>query len=230
MKPTELLLQYARLGDRTRTLEDEQRHLQERLNRDERIERAERAVAEALARRDELAGQLRAMEGEVEGHRAKMKGHERELMSGRIRSPSDLTKMSEEVDHMKARLADEEDAELEVMSALESADAELAQAQAELDDARAHYESALPGLRGRLQTIEAEIAELELQRQAIWADVPAELQTAYRKISRIPNPVVAMSNGQCEGCRVQLTANELQQLRRGERFTCQNCNRILVET
>ena len=55
-----------------------------------------------------------------------------------------------------------------------------------------------------------------------------QLQAAYRKISRIPNPVVAMVNGQCEGCRVQLTANELQVLRRGERFTCQNCNRILV--
>jgi len=37
-----------------------------------------------------------------------------------------------------------------------------------------------------------------------------------------------MVGGQCEGCRVQLTANELQVLRRGERFTCQNCNRILV--
>ena len=42
------------------------------------------------------------------------------------------------------------------------------------------------------------------------------------------NHAVAMVNGQCEGCRVQLTANELQVLRRGERFTCQNCNRILV--
>ena len=30
MKPTELLLQYSRLGDRIRTLEDEKRHLQER--------------------------------------------------------------------------------------------------------------------------------------------------------------------------------------------------------
>jgi len=229
MKPTELLLQYSRLGDRIRTLEDEKRHLQERLDRDERVERAERLLAEALSRRDELAAELRALEGEVEGHRTQMKGHERELMSGRIRSPSDLTRMSEEVDHMKARLLEEEDVELGVMSALESADAELAQAQAEMDDARGHYEADLPGIRRRVQTIEAEIGELELQRQAIWADVPPELQAAYRKISRIPNPVVAMSAGQCEGCRVQLTANELQQLRRGERFTCQNCNRILVE-
>ena len=65
-------------------------------------------------------------------------------------------------------------------------------------------------------------------REALWAEIPPPLQAAYRKISRIPNPVVAMVGGQCEGCRVQLTTNELQVLRRGERFTCQNCNRILV--
>jgi predicted CXXCH cytochrome family protein len=39
---------------------------------------------------------------------------------------------------------------------------------------------------------------------------------------------VPVLDGQCMGCHVQLTANELQQLKRGERSTCQSCNRILV--
>jgi predicted nucleic acid-binding Zn-ribbon protein len=228
MRPTELLLQYQRLGDRIRTLTDEATHIEQRLARDERVEAATAAVAEALERRDQLARELREMDMDVEGHRTKMKSHEKELMSGRIRSPSDLTKMSEEVGHMKARLAEEEDREFDLMAALESAEAELAAARKELADAQAAVEAATPKLQGRLQIIQAETADLEQQREAIWAEVPAPLQAAYRKISRIPNPVVAMVNGQCEGCRVQLTANELQVLRRGERFTCQNCNRILV--
>ena len=228
MKPTELLLQNQRLGDRVSTLNDEKTHLEARLARDGRIEAATAAVAEALLKRDELAKELRAMELDVEGHRAKMKGHEKELMSGRIRSPSDLTKMSDEVGHMKARLAEEEDSELELMSALEVYETELAAARSELEDAQAAFEASTPANRRRVTTIETELSELELQRQRIWAEIPAPLQAAYRKISRIPNPVVAVANGQCEGCRVQLTANELQVLRRGERFTCQNCNRILV--
>ena len=228
MRPTELLLQYQRLGDRIRTLTDEATHIEQRLARDERVEAATAAVAEALERRDQLARELREMDMDVEGHRTKMKSHEKELMSGRIRSPSDLTKMSEEVGHMKARLAEEEDREFDLMAALESAEAELAAARKELADAQAAVAAATPKLQGRLQIIQAETADLEQQREAIWAEVPAPLQAAYRKISRIPNPVVAMVNGQCEGCRVQLTANELQVLRRGERFTCQNCNRILV--
>ena len=228
MRPTELLLQYQRLGDRIRTLTDEASHIEQRLARDERVEVATAAVAEALERRDQLARELREMDMDVEGHRTKMKSHEKELMSGRIRSPSDLTKMSEEVGHMKARLAEEEDREFDLMAALESADTEVAAARKELADAQAAVEAAAPKLQGRLRIIQAESSDLELQREAIWAEVPAPLQAAYRKISRIPNPVVAMVNGQCEGCRVQLTANELQVLRRGERFTCQNCNRILV--
>ena len=228
MRPTELLLQYQRLGDRMSTLGDEARHIEQKLARDERVEAAILAVAAALHTRDELAKQLREMDLDVEGHRTKMKSHERELMSGRIRSPSDLTKMSEEVGHMKARLAEEEDREFELMSQLEAAEAELARARQELAGAQAAVEAAAPRLTGRLRDIDAEIAELELQREANWAEIPSPLQTAYRKISRMPNPVVAMVSGQCEGCRVQLTANELQVLRRGERFTCQNCNRILV--
>jgi uncharacterized protein len=228
MRPTELLLQYQRLGDRISTLTDEARHIEQRLARDQPVEAATAAVAAALETRDELAKQLREMDLDVEGHRTKMKSHEKELMSGRIRSPSDLTKMSEEVGHMKARLAEEEDREFELMSALEAAETELAGARQELADAQAAVEAATPRLQGRLRVIEAEVAELELQREAIWAEIPPPLQAAYRKISRIPNPVVAMVGGQCEGCRVQLTANELQVLRRGERFTCQNCNRILV--
>ncbi len=228
MRPTELLLQYQRLGDRVRTLTDERTHLELRLARDERVETAIESLTTAQAKRDSLATQLREVDLEVETHRAKMKGHEKELMSGRIRSPSDLTRMSEEVGHMKARLVQEEEGELELMTALEEAEAELVAARSEVAEAQAAVEAAAPGHQRRLRTIDSEASELELQREGLWVDVPEPLRATYRKISRIPNPVVPMVNGQCEGCRVQLTANELQVLRRGERFTCQNCNRILV--
>src|SRR5438105_6652068 len=130
MRPVELLLQYQKLGDRLSTLTDERDHLESRLARDEASERALAILAETQERQSELASRLRAVEAEVEGHRAKMKGHERELMSGRIRSPSDLMKMNDEVGHMKAALAEEEDSELELMTDLESADAELSAAKA----------------------------------------------------------------------------------------------------
>ncbi len=228
MKGTEHLLQYRRLGDRVATLTDERSHIELRLAGDEATERAIAEEAAAKERRDAFARDLRAMELDVESHRAKMKSHDRELMSGRIRSPSDLTRMSAEVEHMKASIGVEEDGELELMASLEVADKELADARGKLAAARAAVVAARPGLEARLQVIAAEVADLELEREGLWAEVPEPARAAFRKLSRVPNPVVAMVAGQCEGCRVRLTANELQQLRRGERFTCQNCNRILV--
>jgi uncharacterized protein len=228
MRPTETLLQFQRLGDRARTLEDEKTHLEGRLVVDPRVDAAGLALADARQARDPLLLQLKEMELEVEGQRSRMKGHERELMSGRIRSPSELTKMSDEVGHMKMRLAEEEDRELELMTSLEQAEADLAAATAELEEAEKAHAAARPGIEERLAVIGAELATLEEQRAALWAEVPPPLQAAYNRISRIANPVVAEEGGQCMGCRVQLTTNELQQLRRGERFTCQNCNRILV--
>jgi predicted CXXCH cytochrome family protein len=83
-------------------------------------------------------------------------------------------------------------------------------------------------MQARLELLETEAGELEGEMARAWDQVPAALQGQYRKLSRLANPVVPVLDGQCMGCHVQLTANELQQLKRGERSTCQSCNRILV--
>ncbi|MDQ6692018.1 MAG: C4-type zinc ribbon domain-containing protein [Candidatus Dormibacteraeota bacterium] len=228
MKGTELLLQYQKLGDRVATLRDEQRHIEERLAGDAATDAAAAEEAAASEARSAFARELREMEAEVEGHRAKMKSHDRELMSGRIRSPSDLTRMSAEVEHMKTSIGLEEDRELELMAALEEADTRLETARRALLHAREAVAASAPALSARAEAVTVEVAELEAEREALWAEVPEPARAAFRKLGRVVHPVVAMVDGQCEGCRVRLTANELQQLRRGERFTCQNCNRILV--
>lgn len=228
MKPTELLLQYQHLKDRARTLSDEGGHLQARLASNPEVEAAEAEVAAIRQRRDEISRSVRELEDEVESQRGKMRIHERELMSGRIRSPSDLTRMSAEVAHMKSHVAEEEDRELELMEQLENAEHELRVAVQNLDELRARAESAGPGISARLRTIEGELAELEARQAGLWEQVPAGLQAEYKRQSRLSNPVVEVIDGACSGCRVQFTAAELQQLRRDERHTCQNCNRIVV--
>ena len=228
MRPTEALLHYQRLGDRLRSLHDELDHLRSRLASNAEVDAATAAEADARRRREDAARRVRELDDEAEAHRGKMRAHERELMSGRIRSPSDLTRMSEEVEHMRARLAAEEDRELDAMAELEEAEKEHGKARRFLDEVRHRNEAEAPGMQARLDRLEGEAGDLEGQIASAWAQVPPALQTQYRKLSRLANPVVPVVDGQCMGCHVQLTANELQQLKRGERSTCQNCNRILV--
>lgn len=209
-------------------LTDEQHRLEARLARDEATESAAAVLSDAEAAHRKLALEVKAMDLEREAHRAKMRSHETELMSGRIRNPSDLMQMSTEVEHMKAALKEEEEREFVVMGALDDAERALDEARRVHAEAVAQADAAAPQSRQRLELVLAELLALGETREEIWGRVPGELQAAYRKLSRIPHPVAAMVNGACEGCRVQLGVNELQQLRRGDRHTCQNCQRILV--
>ena len=68
-------------------------------------------------------------------------------MSGRINNPGELVRLSSEVEHMKAALVEEEDAELLLLEEQERLDKETGRARAELDGARARGEAAAPGLR-----------------------------------------------------------------------------------
>jgi predicted nucleic acid-binding Zn-ribbon protein len=174
-----------------------------------------------------VALRLRDRDREREEHRTKMRARERELMSGRIRNPTELMQISEEVDHMKARLADEEDEELALMEDAEQADAEVARVEAALAETRSQAESAAPDVRARLDAARAELEQLTGERAEVWAQVPPPYQAAYRRVRARP-PVAEVARGQCSGCHVAVTSSQMQQLRRGELVNCDNCGRLLV--
>jgi predicted nucleic acid-binding Zn-ribbon protein len=149
-------------------------------------------------------------------------------MSGRIRNPTELMQMSEEVKHMKARFAEEEDAELQLMEDAEAADEAMRTATAELDAARARLAEETPALQDELESLRSELAELEADKQRIWAEVPPAAQTAYSR-QRIQPAVAEVLNNQCTACRVTVTSRGMQMLRQGDEIVhCENCGRILV--
>lgn len=213
-----------------RHLESELQDLDKRLSSDPEVERLALEVAAATERLQEANLQLRDMDRTVAGHRERTRAREAELMSGRIRNPTELMQLSQEVEHAKAQMRDEEDRELELMATVEEAEAVLARVTAELDTAREAFEAGRPELRQRLEAARAELAVAEHERDEAWAQVPPDYQAAYTRLKpRIPNPVAEVAGAQCGACRVALTASELQQVRRGDQLLhCQNCNRLLV--
>ena len=228
MGPAELLLHHSRLDDRGRAVAAEIQRLEGRLSVNSEAERLERELAEARALQQEIALKLRERDRVREDHRSKMRARERELMSGRIHNPTELLQMSEEVDHMKARLATEEDAELQLMEEAEGADSEVARLERELTAARSAAESEAPDLRARIAEDREQLARIERERDEVWAQVPASYQAASRRL-RVRPPVAEVVRGQCSGCHVQVTSKQMQLLRRGDELvTCDNCGRILV--
>ncbi len=231
MNVPELALHHQRLDRRASALRGQIARLQAELAQDPLAERLdlERATTEAARRDVDL--RLRDRERDAEDRRGRLRARERELMSGRIRNPTELMKLNHEVESMRGAVGEAEDAQLELMETQESLQAELARLSSELAAARERTASAAPGLRERLERMETELAAAEAERDATWAALPADWQVAYERVrSRVPDPIAEVVNGQCQACRVQVTSSGMQVIRRTGLLQCDNCGRILVAT
>ncbi len=227
-KPAQLLLQYQRLVDRERVLRDNIERIESLLQANPEVVRLEEKVESARAAQEAAAGKLHESDRAREDHRTKLRSRERELMSGRIRNPTELMQMSEEVQHMKARFADEEEAELRLMEDAEIADDSMREATAELDAARVQAAAEAPGLESELSGFRSELAEVEAEKEQVWAEVPPAAQTAFTR-QRVHPAVAEVRNNQCTACRVTVTSRGMQMLRQGDEIVhCENCGRILV--
>jgi len=223
----ELMLRHARVDERVQQLNGEIEKLEAALASNPRLDRARARLEEARSTQREAAVRLRESERQVEGHRTKMRERDRELMSGRIRNPTDLTNLSTEVQHMRERLAVEEDAELELMQEVETHEEAVRRAELEAQRIQQESDAATPELRQQLEKTRLDLVETQSERAAIWAEIPAGHRSVYEKI-RVRPPVAEVVGGSCGVCRVGITTGGLQQLRRGELVRCENCGRILV--
>lgn len=228
MKPAQLLLGYQRLIERERELRDDIERVESLLAVNPDVVAAEEALN--LVRVEQQAIQLRLNDSDRdrEAHRTRLRSRERELMSGRIRNPTELMQMSEEVKHLKASFAEEEEAELRLMEEGELAEASVREASDRLDDARARHKGDEPGLRRDLEAWQTELAGVQADSAALWAQVSPDAQKAYLRVRAHP-PVSEVDRNQCLACHVTVTSSGMQLLRKGEDIVhCENCGRILV--
>jgi predicted nucleic acid-binding Zn-ribbon protein len=228
VKPAQLLLTYQRLIEKERELRDQIERVESLLSVNPDVVAAEEALAAARAERQAIDLRLRESDRERETNRTRLRAREKELMSGRIRSPSELMLMSDEVKHMKARFTEEEEAELHLMEEGELAEATVLEATERLDEARTRSASDEPTLRRDLETWQGELAAVQADSSGVWAQIPPAAQNAYLRVRAHP-PVAEVDRNQCLACHVTVTSSGMQLLRKGDEIViCENCSRILV--
>ena len=200
---------------------------------------------------DELAAQIeetrRGLEGLLVQHRTtekesmdrdlelktleEKKGKfERDLYSGAVRNPRQLSDLQDEVAMLTREIGKVEDRILEVMESLETERSDIQRREAELEDlaqrlqaVRAKHEAT----GGRLQH---DIAELEAKRQERASQVRAQLLKRYEQIrARQANlGLVKLTGTTCPGCRITLPSETIKGLKAGRQdLTCENCGRLL---
>jgi predicted nucleic acid-binding Zn-ribbon protein len=227
MTVPELALRHQRLDQRTANVRSQIERLRAALSSDPVTERLIREHDAAEALRRDLELRIRDREREAEARRTRLRSRERELMSGRVRNPTELMKLNEEVEHLKVAVTEQEDAELEVMEAQEHQDAEVARLAGELAAARERSAVQTPELEARLARLEDELPQVEAERDEAWGVMPPDWQSAYRRV-RLADPVAEVVRGHCQACRVTVTSSGMQVLRRAGLVMCDNCGRLLV--
>jgi len=182
----------------------------------------------------DLGRAQRKADGDVEQVRSRVERDRQRLDAGRG-SPRELEGLSHELESLARRQSDLEDVELEVMEQLETAAADAER----LDQEGAGLDGQAERAREQLAAVGADLDDeqrrLAVERATVAGGVDAALLELYDKIRATPHAggvgAAAFRDGHCEGCRVDLGAQELHRLRNlpvDAVVRCEDCRRILV--
>ncbi|HEY7347715.1 MAG TPA: C4-type zinc ribbon domain-containing protein [Ktedonobacterales bacterium] len=172
----------------------------------------------------------RAAEQELADLAARIKGHNDRLYSGAVTNPRELGSLQQEVQHLRELHNTQEDRVLEAMAAAEDAQALAESRRARHEAAEKTRQQEQTALGERQRQVEAKLAELRQRRQSLAESGDPSLIRRYEQIRRTRGgkAVAIAEGGTCQGCRVVLTASDMQHLRSSADITtCGNCGRIL---
>ena len=188
----------------------------------------------AQTRVSDLELDLERAESDLEPVRQRLTRNEKRITDGTVDAKS-LGSMVEEVAHLRRRISDLEDLELEAMEALEQAQAARDVLQARVDSIGEDMTAATTARDAAVQQLTNEAGYQRTERDRLLPDVPADLLTLYTKIAASKGGVgaAALRHRRCTGCQLEVNANELREYATTapeEVLRCEECGRILVRT
>lgn len=174
-------------------------------------------------------------ESELEPVRQRLVRNQQRIADGTIADPKALGGLVEEVQHLQRRITTLEDAELEVMEQLETAQAsrdKLRQQAAALDEELATLSAKRDT---QLAELDADVADRRQERAGLATDIPADLMAYYVKLGATRGGVGAaeLRRRRCTGCQLEVNAAELRVFAAAapeEVLRCEECGRILIRT
>jgi predicted nucleic acid-binding Zn-ribbon protein len=191
-------------------------------------------IVDAETRVNDLAGDQRKLENEVDTVRTRASRDEQRLTTGGLPS-KELESLQHEVISLARRQSTLEDDLLEIMEEREGVEgglADLIRHRNEIIAERSRLESERDA---QFAGIDEQSAARARERAAVAAELPADLLALYDKVAAANGGVGAarLHQRRCEGCHLELAGNELTSVRNAEPETivrCENCRRILIRT
>lgn len=173
-------------------------------------------------------------DAEVEQVKTRRTRDEERLSSGAVTNPRDLASLQHELVALERRIATLEDDELEIMEAVEEAQARLTNVQGDLDAVRAELAEQVVARDAAVVELDQQAAAAQAERGTSAAGVPPDLIALYDKIrNQYGVGAAALRARRCEGCRLEINGADLRELAgmpEDEVLRCPECSRILIRT
>ena len=191
---------------------------------------ARTAHQEAQTRHTTAHATLKKLAHEAEENTTRLRTQEKRLYGGSIKNPKELAQVQEEVEHLKLRSKQQEDAVIDAMLAAEEAETEEQSRTAELTQVSEAWQKFKDGLLEEKDTLMGQAKVLQVKRQRAITELPwADLQV-YERLRRAKGglAVAEVREGLCAGCHVAVPAHVLRLARASEDFVmCPTCGRII---
>ncbi len=193
------------------------------------------AAVRAQTRVQDLTRALRKAEDDVASVRARSDRDRTLLSSGQVTSGKQLSDLEHEVASLERRQADLEDAELEVMEAVEAAESEVTAIAAQRERVDADLALAIEARDDALDGLANERADLDQRRTVVVGELPGDLVALYVKLRHGGSTIAAglFRFGRCEACQMELSTADLSAVRSAEPdevLRCPECRAIIVRT
>lgn len=204
-----------------------------------RLERARVKEGQALARRrsdlEVVRQQVKDLEREsrlknlaVDDLDEQIRGYQRKLSEGII-SFKEMQALEEKITNQRQRIGRMEDEALALMEEVEQRRQQLREEEETFKKHERDSSARDRKLKARMTQVTEEISQANQGRSEVAKGVPAHFLSRYEELhSRFNDPVVAIVNGSCSGCKLKLSGNTVERARSSvEIVTCEHCSRIL---
>ena len=192
---------------------------------------AERALGELRLQLDVVGRDQARLEHEIDSLSQKAAAEEKRLYDGSVANAKELASMQHEIENLKRRRSDREDEMLGLMEVREELERRTSEARSTSDGLRARVEDVGGAALDELRDVEAELEARIAERQRTLPELDPDVLELYEDLRKQKKGIgaVRLVDGVCQGCHEQLSAMELDKLKRVEGVKrCEYCRRILV--
>ena len=180
--------------------------------------------------RDDLKAEIGRIESDVTTARARRERDKDRLTSA---SAKDAVALENEIASLAKRLSDLEDAELEAMEKLETAESGVAEQEAIIASTNAEGSRLTAEAKAQVADATTAVEQLRRDRDAVAATVPEALLAQYDRLARTGTGAGLLRARMCEACRMELAGSDLAEVAAAasdEVVFCPQCGAILVRT